>query len=155
MSDRHRKQDLLVTWADGQQKVLENWLDLMQVLERPSSEAIWSATMKAWRTAVQETLDAQARWLRDWTGRVQVTSGSPTELRKNVQQAQVQLLHWMEAQQRLWQDWFNLAGHLGQLVEADVLLDAHLLSDLQESGQEMIHVQTEWVQFRTTDLLDQ
>jgi hypothetical protein len=155
MSDRHQEESLVSTWADGQQKVLEDWLDLMQGLERPSHSATWNETMKSWQTAVQETLDVQTRWLRDWNGRVQVTSGSPTELRKNVQQAQVLLLRWTSVQRQLWQDWFHLVGHLGPLLAADFQIDEHLLSSLQECGQEMIHSQTEWVRLWTADMLDQ
>jgi hypothetical protein len=81
-----------------QQKLLTGWLDLVQDSEQSSRKMAWSETMKAWQTAVDETLDAQARWLRDWIRRVQVTSGSPTKLRKNVQQTQAVLLRWIEAQ---------------------------------------------------------
>ena len=155
MSDRHQEESLLSTWAGGQQKVLEDWLDFMQGKERPSYSAAWTETMHAWQTAVQETFDAQARWLRDWNGRVQVTSGSPTELRKNVQQAQVLLLRWTEVQQHLWQDWFHLVLRLGPLLEADFQIDEHLRSHLQESGQAMINAQNEWVRFWTADVHNQ
>ena len=108
--------------------------------------------MKAWQSTVQETLDAQDGWLRDWTGRVQITSGSPTDLRKNVQQAQVLLLRWTEAQQRLWQGWFQLVQQLGPLLEAGSQADEHLLSSLQESGWAIINAQTEWMRHCTTDM---
>jgi hypothetical protein len=152
MSERNQEKGLVETWADAQQKVLASWLDLVQGTERPSRLTAWNETVKAWQTAVQETLDAQARWLRDWTGRVQVTSGSPTELRKNVQQAQVLLLRWIEAQQHLWQSWFHLVQHLGPLLEAGFQADEHLLHTLRESGQAIIDAQTEWVQSWTKDL---
>src|SRR5258708_28412982 len=118
MSDRNQEESLVSTWADAQQKVLAGWLDLIQGTERTSCAVTWNETVKAWQTAVQETLDAQARWLRDWTERVQVTSGSPTELRKNMQHAQMLLLRWTEAQQHLWQAWFQLIKHLGPRLEA-------------------------------------
>src|SRR5947199_9154228 len=118
MSERNQEANLVTTWADAQQKVLAGWLDLVQGTERSSHAVTWNETVKAWQTAVQETLDAQARWLRDWTGRVQVTSGSPTDLRKNVQQAQVLLQRWTEAQQHLWQGWFRLVQDLRPLLEA-------------------------------------
>src|SRR3954469_3977821 len=134
MSDRNQEENLLTTWADAQQKVLAGWLHLLQGAEGPLRAGTWNETVKAWQSTVQETLDAQARWLRDWTGRVQVTSGSPTELRKNVQQGQVLLLRWTEAQQPLWQGWFQLVRQLGPLLEAGSQADEHLLSNLQESG---------------------
>jgi len=152
MSERNQEKGLVETWADAQQKVLAGWLDLVQGTQGPSRMTAWNETVKAWQTAVQETLDAQARWLRDWTGRVQVTSGSPTELRKNVQQAQVLLLRWIEAQQHLWQSWFHLVQHLGPLLEASSQADEHLLHTLRESGQAIIDAQTEWVRSWTKDL---
>jgi hypothetical protein len=152
MSEGNQEIGLVATWADAQQKVLAGWLDLVQGTERPSRMTAWTETVKAWQTAVQETLDAQARWLRDWTGRVQVTSGSPTELRKNVQQAQMLLLRWIEAQQHLWQSWFYLVQHLAPLLEARSQADEHLLHTLRESGQAIIDAQTEWVRSWTKDL---
>lgn len=101
---------------------------------------------------VDGTLDAQSRWLRDWTGRVQVTSGSPTELRKNVRHAQGVLLRWVEAQQQLWQGWFHLVQHLGRLLEAGCEADEHLLSSFQESGQAIINAQSEWMRLWTSEL---
>jgi hypothetical protein len=154
MSERNQEESLVSTWADAQQKVLAGWLDLLQETQRPSRTVAWNETVKAWQTSVQETLDTQARWLRDWTGRVQVTSGSPTELRKNVQQAQMLLLRWTEAQQHLWQGWFHLVQQLGPLLEAGSQADEQLLRTLRESGQAIINAQTEWVRSLTTDVID-
>ncbi len=154
MSEKNPEESLVATWAEAQQNLLTGWLDLVQGTEQPSRKMAWNETVKAWQTAVNGTLDAQARWLRDWTGRVQVTSGSPTDLRKNVQQAQVLLLRWTEAQQQLWQGWFHLVQHLGPLLEAGSQADEHLLSSLQESGQAIIDAQTEWVRRWTTAIPD-
>jgi hypothetical protein len=154
MGERNSEEGLLSTWASTQQKVLAGWLDIVQATERPSRMVTWNETVKAWQTAVQETLDAQARWLRDWTGRVQVTSGSPTELRKNVQEVQLLLLRWTEAQQHLWQGWFHLVQQVGALLEAGSQADEYLLSGLRQSGQAIVNAQEEWVQRWTADLLD-
>ena len=154
MSEKNPEESLLSTWADAQQKVLMGWLDLVQGTEYLSRKMAWNETVKAWQSAVQETLDTQARWLQDWTGRVQVTSGSPTDLRKNVQQAQVLLLRWTEAQQHLWQGWFHLVQQLGPLLEAGSQVDEHLLHTLLESGQAIINAQTEWVRHWTIGVID-
>ncbi|HEX6484142.1 MAG TPA: hypothetical protein VF043_35305 [Ktedonobacteraceae bacterium] len=145
MGERNQEENLLSTWAGIQQKVLADWLDIVQATESPSRTVTWNETVKAWQMAVQETLDAHARWLRDWTGRVQVTSGSPTGLRKNVQEAQLWLLRWTEAQRLLWEGWFHLVQHLGPLLEAGSQADEHLLSSLQESGEAIVNAQEEWV----------
>ena len=74
-----------------------DWLALVKGMKRSSRAVIWIKTVKDWQTTEYVTLDAQAKWLCDWIGRVQVTSGSPTELHKYVQQAPVLLLRWTEA----------------------------------------------------------
>jgi hypothetical protein len=152
MGGRNRDKSLVSTWINTQQKVLSGWLDLLELGERPSRAAAWNETVKAWQTAVEETLEAQARWLRDWTTRVQVSSGSPTQLRKSVQQAQVLLLRWTEAQQQLWQCWFDLVLQLGPVLETGFQTDEHLLQTLRERGQAIIDAQAEWVRRWTTDL---
>lgn len=152
MNEKSPEETLITTWSDAQQKMLIGWIDLLQGTEQPSRAMVWSETVRAWQSTVQETLGAQARWLRDWTGRVQVTSGSPTDLRKNVQQAQMLLLRWTEAQQYLWQGWFQLVQQLGPLLEAGSQADEHLLSSLQESGWAIINAQTEWMRHWTTDM---
>src|SRR5713226_10573244 len=152
MREKNPEESLLTAWVDTQQKLLTGWLDLMQGKGQPSRSMAWNETVKVWQPSVDGTLDAQARWLREWTGRVQVTSGSPTELRKNVQRAWVLLLRWVEAQQQLWQGWFDLVQQLGPLLEAGSLADEHLLSSLQKSGQAIINAQTEWVRIWTADL---
>src|SRR2546425_10256089 len=135
MSEKSPEETLMTSWADAQQKMLVGWLDLLQGTEQPSRKMVWCETVKAWQSAVQETLDAQARWLQGWIGRVQVTSGSPTELRKNVQQAQVLLLRWTEAQQRLWQGWFQFVLQLLPLLEPGPQPKMYFLSRLQVIGQ--------------------
>ena len=153
MREKNPEESLVTAWADAQQQLLTGWLDLMQGKGQPSRSMAWNETVKVWQTSVDGTLDAQARWLREWTGRVQVTSGSPTELRKNVRQAQVMLLRWIETQQHLWQGWFDLVQQLGPLLETGSLADEHLLSSLQESGQAIMNAQTEWVRLWMADLL--
>jgi hypothetical protein len=152
MSRRNQDKGLVSMWINTQQQVLSGWLDLLKLGERPSRATAWNETVKAWQTAVEETLDAQATWLRDWTTRVQVSSGSPTQLRKSVQQAQVLLLQWTEAQQHLWRCWFDLVSQLGPVLEAGFQTDELLLQKLRDSGQAIIDAQTEWVQRWTNDL---
>ena len=152
MSEKSLEETLMTIWSDAQQKMLISWIDLLQGSEQPSRLILWSETMKASQSTVQETLNVQARWLREWTERVQVTSGSPTDLRKKVQQAQVLLLRWTEAQQHLWQGWFQLVQQLGPLLEAGSQADEHLVSSVQESGWAIITAQSEWVRHLTTDM---
>jgi hypothetical protein len=154
MSEEKSGNNLVTNWAEAQQKVLTGWLDLVQESEHLSRKLAWNETFRAWKSAVQKTLDTQDNWLLDWTWRVQVTSGSPTALRKNVQQAQVLFLRWTEGQKLLWQGWFDLLQQFGPLLEADSQADEHLLHTLRKSGQAIIDAQNEWLQHRTKYVID-
>jgi hypothetical protein len=155
MREKYNPANLVRTWAETQQQMLSGWLDLVQGTGRGSRTIAWTETVEAWQTAVQGTLDAQVGWLRDWTGRAQVTSGSPTELRKNVQEAREMLLQWTEAQQQLWLCWFSLIKQLGPVLETTAQLDESLLRTLRESGKAIIEAQNEWVRRWTSGLEDQ
>ena len=65
MSEKNPEESLLTSWVDAQQMLLTGWLDLMQGKGQPSRSMAWNETVKAWQTAVDGALDAQARWLRE------------------------------------------------------------------------------------------
>jgi hypothetical protein len=154
MSEMNPVESLVKTWANTQQEMLIGWFDLVQGKEQLSRKRVWDETVRVWQSAVQETLETQAKWLRDWPGRLQITSGSPTELRKNVQQAYMLLLGWTEAQQQLWQSWFRLVQHFGPLLDTGSQSDEQLLHIIRESGRAIIDAQTLWVQRWMTDVID-
>jgi len=73
-------------------------------------------------------------------------------LPKNVQQAQVLLLRWTEAQQHLWQEWFHLVQQLGPAFEAGSQADERLLQTLRERGRAIVNAQNIWVRRWAKDL---
>lgn len=145
---------LILVWAEALRRLLAHWLELWQGSEKPAGHLIWKITIETWQTAVHETLAAQNRWLLELNERLHVTSGSPTDLRKNVQQALVVLLGWTEVQQQLWEGWFNLFQRFEPLLENGQPLDETLQSNLQLSGEALICKQEElirhWLEDRST-----
>jgi hypothetical protein len=156
MSESNTGERLIKTWSAAQQKLLTGWLDLVQRTEGTSRAVVWNETVIAWQTAVQETLDTQAEWLRDWSKRLQAELEVPPELRKNLQQEQELLLKWTETQQQLWQGWFDLVQKLAPLFEAGTgfQVDEKLLPTWQEAARKMVEAQTEWVRRWTTGIPD-
>lgn len=149
MGEMKLEKNLVISWVGGQPRITA-WLDQLHEPEKLLCIVTWSETVKAWQVAVQETLAAQSKWLKEWAEQIQVTSGSPTTLRKNVQQALVLVLEWTEAQQQLWQLWFKLVQQAEQIFETGTHLDDQMLASLQESGQTILKEQEKWVQRWTT-----
>jgi hypothetical protein len=154
MSESNTGENVLKTWSEAQQQLLTGWLDLVRGTKGTLPTTVWNETVTAWQTAVQETLDAQAEWLRDWSKRLQAESAIPPELRKNLQQAQELLLKWTETQQQLWQGWFDLVKKLAPPFEAGAgfQVGEKLLSTWQEAARKMVEAQTEWVRRWTTGI---
>ena len=148
------RESLILIWAEALRRLLAPWLELWQESEKPAGSLIWKITIGTWQTAVHETLAAQNRWLLELNERLHVTSGSPTDLRKNVQQALVLLLGWTEVQQQLWEGWFNLFQRFEPLFETGKPLDESMYASLKFSGEALIRKQEElirhWLEDRNT-----
>src|SRR5438105_1998081 len=100
MDESRPSANLIKTWADTQQQLLTNWLDTVRRLGGTPSREVWRQTVEAWHKSVQETLDAQAEWTRNWTETLATAKGTPEELRSLIQQGQEQLQHWIAAQRQ-------------------------------------------------------
>ena len=102
MSDKNTNESLLKTWAESQQKLLTDWLDTLRKLGGTPTLELWTKTVDAWQSSVQETLDARAEWTRQWTETLANAKGTPEEIRKLTQEGREQLQHWTEAERDLW-----------------------------------------------------
>src|SRR5436305_15211734 len=67
MSESKSSENLIKTWAETQQKLLANWLDMVRRYSGTPGPELWTKTVEAWQASVKETLDAQAQWTREWT----------------------------------------------------------------------------------------
>src|SRR5256885_9402207 len=108
MSDKKTNENLLKTWAETQQKLLTDWLDTLRKLGGTPTLELWTKTVDAWQSSVQETLDARAEWTRQWTETLANAKGTPEELRELARKGREQLQNRAESQRELWQAWFNI-----------------------------------------------
>jgi hypothetical protein len=105
--------DLIKAWAETQQRLLATWLEMVRGAGGTPGTAVWSKTVEAWQSSVQQTLDAQQEWFRLWAETLTTAKGSPEELQERARQGQEVLQRWSDAQRQLWQGWFDIVRKAG------------------------------------------
>jgi hypothetical protein len=147
-------EQLFRTWAQSQQQLLTNWLDTVRSLGGSPGSQVWGKTMETWQTAVQQTLDAQAQWTREWSETLLTTPGIPEDLRERVRQGQQELQRWTDAQRQLWQSWFDMIKGvgLGEASTTGAQTGQNLAQIWTETAQKMIDAQSQWIRLWTTGI---
>ncbi len=147
MSDKKTNESLLKTWAETQQKLLTDWLDILRKFGGTSTMELWTKTVEAWQSSVKETIDARAEWTRQWTETLANAKGAPEEIRKLAQEGREQLQHWTEAERDLWQSWFNAVREINFRPEpgAGAQAGRDLVQLWQDTAHKMIDAQANLV----------
>ncbi len=151
MDARNQGEQLMKSWAETQQTLLTNWLNAVQGVGTSPGTALWGQLISAWQSSVQQTLEAQRKWIHTWTGSIESLAGKTTssgELSEQVRQGQELLLRWTEAQQQFWQLWFDAAKNLTsvqQSSEAGAQTVQNLMQAWQENIRKLMELQADWV----------
>src|SRR5258708_23263701 len=112
MSDKNTKESMLKTWSETQQKLLTDWLDTLRKLGGTPTLELWTKTVDAWQSSVNETVDARAQFTRQLTETLANAKGTPEELRELARKEREQVQQWAEAERELWQGWFNIVREI-------------------------------------------
>ncbi len=150
MEARNQGEQFMKSWAETQQTLLTNWLNTVQSAGANPGAAVWNQMVTAWQTSVQQTLDAQKRWIHTWTESIESLAGktgSSAELNQQVRLGQDLLLRWTEAQQQFWQLWFDAAKNLTsaqQSSETGVQTAQGLMQAWQENVRKLMELQADW-----------
>jgi hypothetical protein len=143
MSQGTSGENLINTWAQAQQKLLTNWLDTVKRYSGAQGPDLWKSTVDAWQTSVQQTLDAQEEWMRQWTKTLVNTQGTPGELQALAREGRDQLQRWIDTERELWQSWFKIVKDINFKVDTGMGAQpaGNLLQLWQETTQKMIETQ--------------
>jgi len=147
MSDKKTNESLLKTWAESQQKLLTDWLDILRKFGGTPTLELWKKTIDAWQSSVKETIDARSEWARQWTETLANAKGTPEELRELASKGREQVQHWAEAERDLWQGWFNIVREINFKPESGAGAQAgrDLVQLWQDTAHKMIDVQANLV----------
>jgi small-conductance mechanosensitive channel len=148
---------LVKAWVATQRTLLTNWIDTLGgATPGAPGMGVWQQTVESWQSSVKQTLDAQATWMRDWTESLATFQGTPDELRDRARQGQEVMRRWTEAQQQLWQGWFEMARNFAPGVSTGAGTGAqagqHVVELWTDTARKLMETQAEWVQRFTTGL---
>jgi hypothetical protein len=155
MDENRPSANLIKMWADTQQRLLTNWFDTMRGLGGMPSQATWYQTVEAWQKSVNETLDVQAEWIRNWTETLASARGTSEELGALLRQGQEQMQRWIDTQRQLWQIWFDIMKNSNFAVQpgASTQSGKNLVQVWQDAVSRMIALQSSLVRQWTTGIV--
>ena len=151
---------LVKAWVATQRKLLTNWIDMLggAAADAPGL-SVWQQTVEAWQNSVKQTLDSQAQWIGEWVESLSSFQGPPEELRERARQGQDVLQRWTEAQQQLWQGWFDMvrnfvpgagSGSASGAASQAGQASRGMITLWSDTARKLIETQAEWVRRLTT-----
>lgn len=99
---------MLSSWSETQQEVIEQWLDMIEGHSEPPSAALWKQTLSVWEATVKRTMEAQNATMNSWISQVQEVEGMPEEAKRRVEEGKAIMKRWTEVQSTLWEKWFEM-----------------------------------------------
>jgi hypothetical protein len=101
-------QDMMQTWTKTQQKLWSGWLETMQSVGQAPGNQVLDKAIDTWQESVNNTLDAQSKWMQTWAESLKSVKGAPEPLADWGRRSQESMQSWNEAQRQLWENWFQL-----------------------------------------------
>lgn len=144
---KKQSEEMFKVWTESQQKMWNSWLETVQQnpAQAPMTD-MWKKTVETWEEMAKNVFSAQTEWARMWTENLSGMAGLPKEVVEWAQQAQEMTRRWSEAQQQLWQDWFEIVKKVDP-AKMPANWDGEsqkMFQSWQESTQKIMEAQAEW-----------
>jgi exonuclease VII large subunit len=123
-------QEMMQSWTRSQQQMWSQWLDGVQSRGPDATFDSWNRTIDTWQESVNNTLDAQFRWMQTWAENLTNAEGSTESVGEWAARSQDGMARWYETQRTLWENWFEILRKSGpdsishSSQEADQMLEA-------------------------------
>jgi len=156
MNWQQQTEEMFKTWTDSQKKVWENWTDAMKGFGTTPNTEMWGKTLDTWQTMVKNGLDTQGQWTKTMVDNVTKIEGVPAPVVEMTKQSQEMNARWNEMQQQMWNNWFDLVKKMDPSTFAKFGGEdgKNLFQTWQDSMQQMMKTQTEWVNTAATATKD-
>jgi hypothetical protein len=141
-------EEMIRTWTGAQQRMFESWLGAMQGKGSLSASDSWQHSLDAWRSGVQQALDAQVKWAQSWSDAMSSTGGSGAQMGEVARQGMELMRRWTEAQSQLWNRWFDLARQANPEAFTSMMNNdeaQRVIRSWQEASQQAVNAQMEWM----------
>ena len=149
-----QSEEMMKAWTETQKKMWDNWMEAMQQTTGQNQTAeMWKETVDTWEQAVNNTLDAQAEWIRIWADSLDTKSNMPKEATEWAKQAQDMVKNWGDTQRQMWQSWFDLVKNADppDMAQAWGNQGQKAFAAWQESAQKMMDAQKKWAGMWTAE----
>jgi hypothetical protein len=142
-----QSEEMFKSWSENQQKMWDTWLKAMQQGASVPAQAasMWQKTVETWEGVVTNILEAQTEWARLWVNNL-TSTGMPQEVVDWARQSQEMSQRWTEAQQQLWQSWFELVRKIdpGKMPADWEQESQKIFNTWKDSTQKIMETQAEW-----------
>ena len=146
-------EEMLKGWMGTQKKMWDQWLDTLQKVA-PQSQAneIWKKTVETWAETVHNALEAQREWIKMWVENIPSVAGQAKEIADWAQQAREMNNRWLDVQQQLWANWFDLIKKNEPKTAGSWDKEGQkMVQAWQESVEKMLEAQHDWASHWTNE----
>lgn len=140
-------QDMMKTWTDTQQKIMDSMVKTMKEMNTGPTASTWETTIENWEKSVRNFLQTQADWANMWPRGLNSMPNVPGQNMDWQQQIQQMVRLMTEYQEQFWTGWFTVLKRLDPAKTSE-----SFNSDMQkmveswiENAQRMLAMQAEWL----------
>lgn len=146
-------QNMTKGWTDAQKQILDAqkkmWASFggsTGPISGNQVESMWRQAVSNWQQMVDKSLEAQSDLMAAWMESMQ-SAGMPEPMSVWAEQMRDITRSWTNAQQQMWDNWFQMIGKMEPGMDA-----AHrnaaaqtMMKQWQEMTQNMLQTQQEWL----------
>ncbi len=118
-------EETIKTWTDAQKRLWESLCSAVP-FQPPVGVEAWRETylknLTTWESAVKQTLEQEADWVKQWVQRVAQEKGTPEMMASWARQMEEVLQRWIQSQNQWWDEYFAVLrrGGLVKLDQAEI-----------------------------------
>ena len=118
-------EETIKTWTDAQKRLWESLCSAVP-FQPPVGVEAWRETylknLTTWESAVKQTLEQEAAWVKQWVQRVAHEKGTPETMASWARQMEEVLQRWIQSQNQWWDEYFAVLrrGGLVKLDQTDI-----------------------------------
>ncbi|MEL6445154.1 MAG: hypothetical protein AAF089_04130 [Bacteroidota bacterium] len=100
-------QDTMRSWAESQQRIVEQMMDAMAPFTANAATKPFEQTLAAWESSVTKSMETQADFFEAWTAQMADLDGLPEAAHEQLRQGKAAYEQFTATQQQLWSQWFD------------------------------------------------
>jgi hypothetical protein len=142
-----QNEEMFKAWTQAQTKMWEAYSESVSSFGKSPGEKVWEQIIAAGEELVNNSLNAQAEWMKNWAENFKTLDGIPEQGIKALDQFREMTAGWAATQGKLWAAWFDMLKKFDPSQFAGTW-SANMPKDpfqfWQESTKQVMDAQMEW-----------